>query len=228
MRTVKPAGCATCPLLEKGIGFVPDALVPRPDYVFVGEAPGKQEVDQGKPFVGRAGWVLRSWLIRAVPAIQLALERGKVTIANTLRCLPPEIHGRAYPRGEEKEQAESCCRQYDDFGGAHTIVLFGESSQRYWFKNELAAEDASDKRLGRDVKGVMGRIGREYQKDGRRWIFAPHPAWILRQPALVEHGQQALSIAAGVDKLVDVAYLPWSVLEELNPRNWGFDRDGNI
>ena len=198
-----------CPLYDKGLGFVPDSLVPAPAYVFVGEAPGKNEVEQAKPFVGKAGHVLFNWLLHAVPQLKLKYEQKKISIANTLRCLPPEIQGRAYPRGEEKAQAEDHCRQYNNFGSAHTIVLFGESPQRCWFKTELEAEDATDRQLGHDVKGVMGRVGRVYEKDGRRWVFAPHPAYILRQPALVEAGQAALRIAAQTEQLVNVEYLAW-------------------
>ena len=124
-------------------------------------------------------------------------------------CLPTETQGRAYPRGEEKTLAEAHCRQYDNFGAAHTIVLFGESPQRCWFKEELEAEDATDRQLGHAVKGVMGRVGRVMEKDGKRWVFAPHPAFILRQPALVSHGQQALRIACQSEEVATISYMDW-------------------
>jgi hypothetical protein len=57
----------------------------------------------------------------------------------------------------------------------------------------------------------MGRIGREMEKDGKRYIFAPHPAFILRQPALVQHGQNSLKIAANVDKMKEPDYVKWDV-----------------
>lgn len=195
---------------DKGLGFVPDQVVAKPVYVLIGEAPGSNEVLEGKPFIGKAGFVLKEWLIKAVPAIQLAMERGQVTIMNTLRCLPPEVQGRAYPKGEEKRLAEAHCRQYDNMGEAETVVLFGESPQRCWFGEDLEAEDASDRRLQHDVKGVSGRIGREVNSNGRRYIFAPHPAYILRQPALVTHGQRALAIAADTEQLLEVEYLGWN------------------
>jgi DNA polymerase len=197
-----------CPLYEKGKGWVPDETVPDPLYVFIGEAPGKQEVQQGKPFVGQAGYVLKQWLLRAVPQLQVAYEQKRITIANTLRCLPPEVRGRSYPTGPERVLAEKACRQYDILGHARSVLLFGEKAQRCWFGRELDAEDLVDKRLGHDRKGVMDRIGRVYEKDGRRWVFAPHPAWILRQPALVEHGQQALRIAVGM-RTVEPEYTTW-------------------
>lgn len=214
----KPAGCDACPLRHKGQGFVPDKVARKPRILFIGEAPGKNEVIASEPFIGKAGFALKNWLIRAVAHMQLAWDKGEITLGNTLRCLPPEIQGRAYPKGEERLLAEQCCRQYDNFTGEiHTVVLFGDSPQRAWFREELDAEDASDRRLGRDVKGVMGRVGRVYERSGRRWVFAPHPAFILRQPAIVEHGQQALHIASGQERVVEPDYIPWdAAIQELS------------
>lgn len=206
----KPEGCNGCSMHDKGQGFCPDKVGPKAKYLFIGEAPGKNEIIRGEPFVGKAGFALHSWLIHAVPQLKIAVERGEVTFANTLRCLPPEIQGRPYPKGQEKLDAESHCRVYDNFTEAiHTVVLFGESPQRAWFKETLEAEDLTDRKLGRDAKGVAGRMGRVYNRDGKRWVFAPHPAWILRQPSLVEHGQGCLRIAAATDKEVIVDYIKW-------------------
>ena len=207
----RPPTCEGCPLHTKSVpGFCPDKLGKTPKILMIGEAPGKHEIVKGEPFVGKSGFALHQWLIRAVPQLQLAVERGEVTFANTLRCLPPEIQGRPYPKGQEKLDAEAHCRQYDsDTTGCAVVVLFGESPQRAWFRDELEAEDAVDRKLGHDAKGVAGRMGRVYHKDGKRWIFAPHPAWILRQPSLVEHGQACLKISAGTDTEVQVDYTGW-------------------
>lgn len=207
MKLLKPAGCDSCPLKDKGIGFVPDKISKKHKFMFIGEAPGKNEVEAGEPFVGKAGFVLKNWGIRAVPTLQLALEKGEVSFGNTLRCLPPEVQGRPYPKGEEKLLAEACCRQYDQpQETVHTVLLFGESPQRAWFGDKLAQEDASDRSLGRDLKGVGGRIGRTYQKEGRTYVFAPHPAWVLRQPSLVEHLQESLRISSGSEKVLEPKY----------------------
>jgi uracil-DNA glycosylase family 4 len=209
----KPNQCSGCPLEHKGQGYCPDRLAKKkPRYIFIGEAPGKNEIagDKPEPFVGKAGFVLKNWLMRAVPDIQLAEEKGEIQYSNTLRCLPPEVQGRPYPKGEEKLLAEAQCRQYDTFPeSVETVVLFGDSPQRVWFRKELEAEDAAAKRLGRDMPGVMGRAGREIKKDGKRWVFAPHPAFILRQPALVQHGQNSLKIAANTENKLEPEYLRW-------------------
>jgi uracil-DNA glycosylase len=51
--------------------------------MFIGEAPGASEDEQGLPFVGRAGQLLNTLLG------EIGLERADVFIANTLKCRPP-------------------------------------------------------------------------------------------------------------------------------------------
>jgi uracil-DNA glycosylase family 4 len=53
------------------------------DLMFVGEAPGASEDEQGLPFVGRAGKLLDQLLG------EIGLERKDVFVANTLKCRPP-------------------------------------------------------------------------------------------------------------------------------------------
>lgn len=205
----KPDGCAGCPLEHKGRGFVPDQIATHADYLVYGEAPGTTEIQDGKPFQGKAGFVLKHWIMRQVPTIQMASEKGRVSYANVLRCLPPEVKGRPYPTGGERMAAEACCTKYLTLGDVPTVILCGDVPQRYFFGPELDAEDATDRQLQHDVKGVMGRVGRVYERDNRRWVFAPHPAYILRQPALVEHGQRAFQIATGLERVLEPQILKW-------------------
>ena len=65
------------------------------DLMFVGEAPGATEDQQGKPFVGRAGKLLDTLLG------EIGLERAHVFIANVLKCRPP---GNRDPLPEEIEE----------------------------------------------------------------------------------------------------------------------------
>jgi DNA polymerase len=67
---------------------------PPSKIVFVGEAPGYWEDQQGKPFVGAAGKFLNSLLEMA------GLRRGEVYICNTVKCRPP---GNRDPLPEEIE-----------------------------------------------------------------------------------------------------------------------------
>jgi DNA polymerase len=69
------------------------------DLMFVGEAPGASEDEQGLPFVGRAGKLLDTLLQ------EIGLARKDVFIANTLKCRPP---GNRDPLPVELEN----CREY--------------------------------------------------------------------------------------------------------------------
>jgi uracil-DNA glycosylase family 4 len=77
-------GCVRCPELaatRKTVVFGSgnaDA-----ELMFVGEAPGASEDEQGVPFVGRAGKLLETLLE------EVGLQRTDVFIANTLKCRPP-------------------------------------------------------------------------------------------------------------------------------------------
>jgi uracil-DNA glycosylase len=212
----KPSSCEGCVLHTTGKGFCPDEIVENEEYCIFGEAPGSTEIQVGRPFQGKAGFVLHNWLIRAVPQLQLAYEKKRISFRNILKCLPPDNKGRPYPSGKEKEAAEAHCKQYQSGIKAPVVILCGEVPQRYFFEPELDAEDAAARRLGRDAPGVMGRVGREIEKDGKRWVFAPHPAYILRQPALVQHGQNSLKIAANTERKIEPDYIRWDVaIQEL-------------
>src|SRR6184192_943616 len=67
------------------------------DLMFVGEAPGFHEDQQGKPFVGRAGQLLDKLLAG------IGLERNQVYVANVLKCRPP---GNRDPQPDEIEACE--------------------------------------------------------------------------------------------------------------------------
>src|SRR4029077_11738110 len=69
------------------------------DLMFVGEAPGASEDEQGLPFVGRAGRLLDQLLE------EIALERSSVWICNVLKCRPP---GNRDPQPIEIEN----CQEY--------------------------------------------------------------------------------------------------------------------
>ena len=78
------SGCTRCPQLAQSRTTVvfgsgnADA-----DLMFVGEAPGRNEDEQGIPFVGQAGRLLSELLG------QIGLERSDVFVVNVLKCRPP-------------------------------------------------------------------------------------------------------------------------------------------
>lgn len=62
---------------------LPDGSGPRPPLVLVGEAPGRDEVREGRPFVGRSGQLLDRHLEAA------GIERSACLVANVFRLQPP-------------------------------------------------------------------------------------------------------------------------------------------
>ena len=78
------SGCTKCPQLaatRRSVVF--GAGNADADLMFVGEAPGAREDEQGVPFVGQAGRLLEALLQ------DIGLARGDVFIANVLKCRPP-------------------------------------------------------------------------------------------------------------------------------------------
>jgi DNA polymerase len=71
---------------------------PDAELMFVGEAPGFHEDQQGVPFVGQAGKLLEKLLAG------IGLERSDVYIANVIKCRPP---GNRDPQPDEIEACES-------------------------------------------------------------------------------------------------------------------------
>jgi uracil-DNA glycosylase family 4 len=92
--------CQKCPLGKTRKKFVFGSGNPKAQIVFVGEAPGADEDEQGLPFVGRAGQLLTK-IIESTKT----WKRDEVYICNVLKCRPP---GNRPPIPEEVE----ACRPY--------------------------------------------------------------------------------------------------------------------
>lgn len=93
------ANCQLCSLYKTRRNFVPGEGNPHAEIMFIGEAPGAREDQEGRPFCGPAGKFLDQLLD------SIGLQRADVYIANTLKCRPPANRD---PLPEEK----SACRKY--------------------------------------------------------------------------------------------------------------------
>lgn len=80
----KIMSCQACPLFKERTQAVPGEGNRQANLMFVGEAPGRDEDLQGRPFVGRAGQLLT----RIIQA--MGFSREEVYIANVIKCRPPE------------------------------------------------------------------------------------------------------------------------------------------
>jgi uracil-DNA glycosylase len=91
-------GCTRCALAATRTQVVFGSGDPNAELMFVGEAPGFHEDQNGIPFVGQAGKLLERLLNG------IGLSRTDVYIANVLKCRPP---GNRDPHPEEIEACES-------------------------------------------------------------------------------------------------------------------------
>jgi uracil-DNA glycosylase family 4 len=91
------SACTRCRLAEGRTQVVFGSGNPDADLMFVGEAPGFHEDQQGFPFVGQAGKLLEKLLEG------IGLSRADVYIANVLKCRPP---GNRDPQPDEIESCE--------------------------------------------------------------------------------------------------------------------------
>ena len=91
------AACTRCRLAQGRTQVVYGVGDPDADLMFVGEAPGFHEDQQGYPFVGQAGKLLDRLLE------SIGMSRADVYIANVIKCRPP---GNRDPQPDEIEACE--------------------------------------------------------------------------------------------------------------------------
>jgi uracil-DNA glycosylase len=136
------------------------------DLMFCGEAPGKNEDEQGLPFVGQAGKLLDKLLA------EIGLTRADVFVVNVLKCRPP---GNRDPAPVEIENCQDYLMRQIELIQPTVICTLGNFATKL-----LRADPTGITRLhGREEERVIGtRAVRLYP------IF--HPAAALYTPANVE------------------------------------------
>ena len=108
--------CAKCALCEGRTRTVFGEGDPDAALMFIGEGPGQQEDETGRPFVGRAGEMLD----KQIAAI--GLRREEVYIANVVKCRPP--NNRA-PTPAEADACWGYLRRQIEIIRPHVIVTLG-------------------------------------------------------------------------------------------------------
>jgi uracil-DNA glycosylase family 4 len=151
------AGCDKCTELYStrtqtvfGVGN------PKPEIVFVGEAPGGDEDKQGEPFVGKAGQLLNRIIEKA------GLKREDIYICNVLKCRPPN---------NRKPHVDECrnCRPFLDrqleLLAPRVILCLGGV--------------AANSLLG-NTTGITRLRGQLYDYNGIPLVCTYHPSYLLR------------------------------------------------
>jgi len=117
------ARCQLCEIAKYRTKAVPGEGPEDAEIMFVGEAPGWHEDQQGRPFVGPAGQYLEQLLA------SIGLKRGQVYIANVIKCrpmgnrdpLPTEIHN---CRKWLERQIEIICPKMIATLGRYSMAMF--------------------------------------------------------------------------------------------------------
>jgi DNA polymerase len=123
--------------------------------MFVGEAPGKQEAESGRPFIGRSGKLLRSYITG------IGLKEADVYITSPVKYLP--AHGTPTPK--EIERARVHFFKQVDIIQPKLLVLLGKTAL-YAALNESLP--------------ILKHHGEIREKDGRHFFLTLHPAAVLR------------------------------------------------
>lgn len=156
--------CQRCDLYKNATKPVPGEGDPDSQLMFIGEGPGFNEDQQGRPFVGQAGKLLEKLLA------SIGIERKSVFIANIVKHRPPEN------RDPLPEEIEACCGYLDEqieTIDPRIIVTLGRFSLNKFLPGEF-------------ISRTHGKA-RFVDFGGKRRIVIPmyHPAAALRSQMLM-------------------------------------------
>jgi len=144
-------GCSLCKLSRSRKNAVPGDGQTSAKIIFIGEAPGKNEDEKGRPFIGVAGRILDEALQKA------GIERSQVFITNIVKCRPP---GNRIPEDDEG----AACRPYLDrqisLIAPRIICILGATA----YSSILGGNSITQNR------------GKIVKRKGQKYLITIHPA----------------------------------------------------
>ena len=151
--------CQKCEIAKARTRVVPGEGAEKAEIMFIGEAPGFHEDQQGRPFVGQAGQFLDKLLAL------INLNREQVYIANVIKCRPT---GNRDPLPTEITNCENWLNQQVEIIKPRMIVTLGRYSMARYFP-------------GKTISKIHGTA----RKENDMIYFAMyHPAAALHQQSL--------------------------------------------
>ena len=146
----------TCPLRKTRTHTVPGEGSATAMVAFIGEAPGQDEDEQGRPFVGRSGQLLRKTID------EVGFKPDDYWIGNIIKCRPP---GNRDPSSEEVEHCKHYLFAQLVLIQPKVIVTLGRYSMGLLI----------------DPKLKITKIrGQHIKKDGQLYLPTFHPSAVLR------------------------------------------------
>jgi DNA polymerase len=153
------ARCLLCEIAKQRTNTVPGEGPEDAEIMFIGEAPGWHEDQQGRPFVGPAGHYLEQLLA------SIGLTRRQVFIANVIKCRPPNNRD---PLPMEIQNCQKWLDHQIDIIKPRMIVTLGRYSMARFFP-------------GKSISKIHGTAVRQ---DNTICFAMYHPAAALHQQSL--------------------------------------------
>ena len=152
--------CSACPLHSSRKNTVPGEGNPnRPDIMFIGEGPGADEDEQGRPFVGAAGQLLDKMIAG------MGYKREDVFIANIVKCRPP---GNRVPLPEEMNACVPYLKVQIALIQPTIIVALGKTAVQGLLQQDVA---------------ITKFRGTWCKYEGIDLMPTYHPSFLLRSPS---------------------------------------------
>jgi uracil-DNA glycosylase family 4 len=151
--------CVKCDIARLRTKVVPGEGAENAEIMFIGEAPGWHEDQQGRPFVGQAG----QYLDRLLASI--GLDRRQVYIANVIKCRPPDNRE---PLPTEIQNCQPWLDAQIELIKPRMIVTLGRFSMARYFP-------------GKSISKIHGTA---QKREGVIYYSMYHPAAALHQQSL--------------------------------------------
>ncbi len=151
--------CKRCKLSGKRTNIVFGEGSPDAKLMFIGEAPGREEDIQARPFVGDAGIVLTRLIEK------MGFRREDVYIANIVKCRPPMNRD---PEADEMEECKGFVERQIEIIHPQVIMSLGRIS---------AMALTGDAKL--KITAIRGKF---FDYKGILLIPTFHPAYLMRNP----------------------------------------------
>jgi DNA polymerase len=151
--------CRKCKLSQKRTHIVFGEGNPDARLMFIGEAPGREEDVQARPFVGEAGMLLTRLIEK------MGLKREEVYIANIVKCRPPMNRD---PEKDEIQQCREFLERQIDIIRPDIIMSLGRIAASALMGNEKLK-----------ITAIRGKI---FDYRGIPLVPTFHPAYLMRNP----------------------------------------------
>jgi len=151
--------CRKCKLSQKRTHIVFGEGNPDARLMFIGEAPGREEDVQARPFVGEAGMLLTRLIEK------MGLKREEVYIANIVKCRPPMNRD---PEKDEIQQCREFLERQIDIIRPDIIMSLGRIAASTLMGNEKLK-----------ITAIRGKI---FDYRGIPLVPTFHPAYLMRNP----------------------------------------------